>query len=104
MTTVTHSPRVAWDLARATVAMAGAAAEKYGWFAGQLEQRLGIAARHELEQTRVRLIRDERLDVYQVELGRWRVRLEDALAVDPSLGSGLVQLRADATVRLISGG
>jgi hypothetical protein len=72
--------------------MAGATADQYGWFVGQIEQSLGTAARH------------ERPDVYQVELGRWRVRLEDVLAVDPSLGSGLAQLSADANARQISGG
>jgi hypothetical protein len=84
--------------------MAGATADQYGWFVGQIEQSLGTAARHELEQTRARLVHDERPDVYQVELGRWRVRLEDVLAVDPSLGSGLAQLSADANARQISGG
>jgi hypothetical protein len=99
MTVVTHSPRVAWDLARTTVAMAGATSERYGWFAGQVEQRLGAAARHELEQTRARLARDEPPNIHPIELGRWRVRLEDALAADPSLGALLLELRVAADTR-----
>ena len=97
-TSVIHHPRVAWDMARATLAMAWSYVH-YEWFAGQLQQQLGPAARQEFDRTRARLIRDERADVHQVELGRWRVRFEDALSVDPSLGAGLAQLHTDAAAR-----
>jgi hypothetical protein len=99
MTVVTHSPRVAWDLARTTVAMAGATSERYGWFARQVELCLGADARHELERTRARLVHDERPDIHPIELGRWRVRLEDALAADPGLGALLIGLRVAASTR-----
>jgi hypothetical protein len=97
-TPVIHHPRVAWDMARATLAMAWSDMN-YEWFAGHLEQQLGPAARQEFDRTRDRLIRDERPDVHQVELGRWRVRFEDALSVEPSLGASLTHLHTEAAAR-----
>ena len=99
-TRVLHHPRVAWDLARTTVTMAAAADELYQWFEGKLERRLGPVMRGELRQTRDRLVRDERPDTRLVELGRWRVRIEDALSEDPLLAEDLTLLRLDASSRL----
>jgi len=83
---------VAWDVARTVVAMAMADHEQYLRFAGQVEQCLGTSARLELGQTRDRLAHVVRPDAHPVELGRWRVRIEDALANDPSLAEALSRL------------
>ena len=99
-TSVIHPPRVAWDLARTTVEMARASSAEYQWFAGQLELCLGGPARRELGETRWRLIADERVDGRQVELGRWRVRLEGAMAEDPRRSTELAALRLEAEARL----
>jgi hypothetical protein len=99
MTTVMHQPRVAWDLARTTVAMAEATEEQYLWFAGQLEQRLGTSMRRELAMTRDQLARSVRPDTHSIELGRWRARIEGVLSEDPRLAQALTQLRLDASSR-----
>jgi hypothetical protein len=99
-TSVVHYPRVAWDLAQTAVAMAAGTEQQSRWFAEQIALRLGPAAGLEVDQTRRRLIADERVDVHPVELGRWRVRIEDALTTDPALGADLAQLRTTAQSRL----
>src|SRR5262249_26164849 len=93
-TTVVHHARVAWDLARTVVAMAMADDEHYLRFAGQLEQCLGASARLELGETRDRLAHPVRPDAHPVELGRWRVRIEDALSTDPGLAPDVSRLTA----------
>ena len=98
-TSVVHQPRVAWDLAQTTVAMAEADDEAFGWYAGQFEQCLGPSMRHELQLTRL-LLPASRRDVRLVELGRWRVRIEDALAEQPQRAEALTRLRAEALTRL----
>ena len=87
-------------MARAIVAMAMADDERYLWFAGQVEQCLGASARLELGQTRDRLAHAVRPDAHPVELGRWRVRIEDALSTNPHLADDLTRLRLAASVRL----
>ena len=72
--------------------MATADDERYLWFAGQVEQCLGPSARLELGQTRDRLAHAIRPDAHPVELGRWRVRIEDALSNDPRLAEALSRL------------
>jgi hypothetical protein len=72
--------------------MAMADDERYSWFAGQVEQCLGVSARLELGQTRDRLAHAVRPDAHAVELGRWRVRIEDALSIDPPLAQALSRL------------
>jgi hypothetical protein len=99
-TSFVHKPRVAWDLARATLAMAGAADEHFRWFGHEVERRLGWDMASELHKTRERLVRNERLDVHEVELGRWRARIEDLLAQNPRMTETLVELRTEANARL----
>jgi hypothetical protein len=99
-TRVLHPPRVAWDLARTTVAMAAAAEDRYRWFEGQIEQRLGLAFARELRRTRERMYDEAFSDVRNIELGRWRVRIEDVLLEDPLLAEDLTLLRLDANSRL----
>ena len=101
MTTgVVHQPRVAWDVAQTTVAMAEADDERYLWFAQQFEQCLGPSMRHELLRTRDVLARSIRPEARTVELGRWRVRIGDALAEEPRRAEALTRLRLDANSRL----
>jgi hypothetical protein len=85
---VIHQPRVAWDGARAFVR--SAAGPDYDVFAGQVRSRLGFEFSDELANTRRRLLTAwaETLGdrhVADIELGRWRVRLEDLLRTRPDL-------------------
>jgi hypothetical protein len=86
--TVIHQPRVAWDAALAFVHAAGGL--DYDRFAGRVHQQLGIEIYGELSDTRRRLILAEAElpgDQYpvDVELGLWRVRLQDLMHVRPDL-------------------
>jgi hypothetical protein len=100
MTSVMHHPRVAWDLAQTTLAMAEADDVRCVWFAEQFALRLGAIMQRELQQTRDRLARDTRPDMHPVELGRWRARIEDVLLEDRDLAEELTRLRLDANSRL----
>jgi hypothetical protein len=99
-TTVLHQPRVAWDLARTTVAMAEASDEQFQWFAGELGRLLTSYIRDEFAWTRKRLATSTRPDAHSIELGRWRVRIEDVLGEDPRLAEDLTMLRLAAAARL----
>jgi hypothetical protein len=94
---VIHQPRVAWDGARAIVRAAGG--PDYDTFAGQVLSRLGIEFSMELANTRRRLLTAwaETLGdrhVADIELGRWRVRLEDLLRNRPDLVGAVLDLIA----------
>ena len=91
-------------MALTTVAMAVASDEHYQWFAGQVEHWLGASAQLELGRTRDRLTRPSRPDAHALELGRWRVRLEDMLLEDPDVAEDLSRLRLAANVRLAARG
>ena len=99
-TSVLHQSRVAWDLALATVAIAQASTEHIRWFSAQLDQRFGPAMRDAFRDSRYQLLHSERPDVHAVELGRWRVRIEDLLGEDPSLAEDLTLLRLEANSRV----
>jgi hypothetical protein len=94
MESIIHQPRVAWDGARAFVHAAGSA--EYDAFAGTVASRLGAELYGELAETRRRILTawaetgGDR-HVVDVELGRWRVRLDDLLRRNPEL-AGAVQL------------
>jgi hypothetical protein len=94
---VIHQPRVAWDVAQTVVFAAAAGEEFYGWFGARLGELLGDVFRQNLRDTRVRLARSAYADVRQVELGVWRVRLEDVLRTRPHLADDLIALRVVAT-------
>jgi hypothetical protein len=85
---VIHQPRVAWDGARAFVRAAGS--RDYEAFAGEVASRLGTECNAELAATRQRILTGwpgtggDR-HVTDVELGRWRVRLDDLLRAHPDL-------------------
>jgi len=81
-----HPPRVAWDTARALVSIAAAKDDDlYIWLSARLGELLGTGYRRALFDTRVRLSRGPWLDLWSLEVGIWRVRLEDVLNTDPSL-------------------
>jgi hypothetical protein len=99
MTPVLHHPRLAWDGAMAFVG-ASAHPDLYGWLAERLTDVLGAPGREALTETRVRLMYSRRPDAPQVESGRWRVRLEDALDAAPELTGPLAALIHDTRLRL----
>jgi hypothetical protein len=94
---VIHQPRAAWDGARAFVRAAGG--PDYDVFAGKVLGRLGIEFADELDNTRWRLLTAwaETLGdrhAADIELGRWRVRLEDLLRTRPDLVGAVLDLIA----------
>ena len=98
---VLHQPRVAWDLARTVVSSAEADDRLYGWFARRLDELLGADYRQQLVETRQRLRQAFRVDAHQVQVGVWRVRLEDLLRRQPELAEDLHALRRIAQARLL---
>jgi len=99
---VIHQPRVAWDGARAFVRMAGGRdyeAFAYEAFAGRVHSQLGRELYIELAETRERILTawvrtggDQHAT--DIELGRWRVRLEDLLRTHPDLLDPVLDLIA----------
>ncbi|GAB1645754.1 hypothetical protein [Krasilnikovia sp. MM14-A1259] len=95
---VIHQPRVAWEGARAFVR--AACGPEYAAFAGQVVSRLGEDLYGELSDTRARLL-DARTQtggdrrMTDIELGRWRVRLEDLLRTHPELTGAVQDLIAE---------
>ncbi len=85
---VIHQPRVAWDGARAFVRAAGS--RDYEAFAGEVASRIGAECYAALAATRERILTGwpgtggDR-HIADVELGRWRVRLDDLLRARPDL-------------------
>jgi hypothetical protein len=85
---VIHQPRVAWDGARAFVYAAGS--PDYDAFAGRVFNELGIEIYGELSESRQRILTAFALTggdrrAFDIELGRWRVRLEELLRDRPEL-------------------
>ena len=94
-TSVIHQPRVAWDGARAFVA--AAAGPDYDAFAGRVQSRLGGDLHDELTHTHERILTDWLRSggdrhVTDIELGRWRVRLDELLRTHPELTDALRDL------------
>jgi hypothetical protein len=86
---VVHQPKVAWDGARAFVRAAGGPG--YDTLATEMLGRLGTDWYGELANTRQRLLTasvessDDDRHTVDVEVSRWRVRLEDLLRRRPDL-------------------
>jgi hypothetical protein len=99
-TAVVHHARVAWDFAQQAVAAAGDPTEGFAWFLAQLGAVLGPDHQRELLGTRDRIAREIRPDIRLVEIGRWRVRIEDSLKADPDLVELISALRLAARERL----
>ena len=98
-TAVVHHARVAWDVAQRAVAAAEDTDERFRWFEAELGAILGPDHQRELAGTRRRLAGEIRPDIRSVEIGRWRVRIEDALGVRPDLAERLHDLRLAARPR-----
>jgi hypothetical protein len=94
--TVIHQPKVAWDGACAFVGAAGG--PEYGTLATEMLGRLGTDWYGELANTRQRLLaaslegEDDEHAVTDVEVARWRVRLEDLMRRRPDLISAVRDL------------
>jgi hypothetical protein len=85
---VIHQPRVAWDAAR--VFVRAASSRDYEAFAALVADWLGTEHYVELAETRERILMgwletDGDRHVTDVEMGRWRARLEDLLRARPDL-------------------
>ncbi|TWJ23715.1 hypothetical protein [Micromonospora endolithica] len=92
---VIHQPRVAWDAARTLVA-AMPDDDLFGWLAGEVGDLLGPDHERDLRDSRDRLcaVGDA---LVPVEVGRWRVRLEDTLRSRPAAAEPLHALVGVAT-------
>lgn len=97
MSTVIHQPRVVWDGARAFVR--AAFAPSFPEFAGQVHHLLGPEIYTALLDTRDRLYAESARTggdrgVFDLEAGRWRVRLEELLRARPELSEAVRDLTA----------
>jgi hypothetical protein len=97
---ILHRPRVAWDTALIIVAAAEAGDAKFAWFTERVETLLGTPYAQALSDSRRLLWDSDRTDAAHIEAGKWRFRLDDALAARPELMAGLHALCAEANVRL----
>jgi hypothetical protein len=84
MSEVIHRARVAWDGARA-LADCCVAGSTYPWLSARVREVLGPAYDDALWQSRLKLVGPHRRDARYVEIGTWRVRLEDVLQAHPEL-------------------
>ena len=91
---VIHQPRVAWDAARTFITFASSDGETYARFEARVDDVLGPRIREALRDSRKRLNESPRPDTHLIELGAWRVRLEDLLRAGPELGEALQALAA----------
>jgi hypothetical protein len=94
-----NQPRLCWDGAR-VFARAAASEDWCGWLADQLGRTFGPAYRQALVDSRVRLRRAERPDALTVEMGMWRVRLDDLLRAVPEADVALRLLIDEVSTRL----
>jgi hypothetical protein len=99
--TVLHQPRVAWDAALALIDAARAGDATFAWCRDRVAAILGPDAASVLEATRRRLIDPAATpNEAQVQMGLWRVRLDDAQHRNPSAGKELHDLAAEVARRL----
>ena len=94
---IIHQPRVAWDGERAFVRAAGG--RDYEAFAGRVFSELGAELYTEHLESRERILTawvqtgGDR-HATDIELGRWRVRLDDLLRARPDLIEAVRELTA----------
>jgi hypothetical protein len=96
---VLHQPRVAWDLARILVTVADLGGSEYVWLSKRLTDLVGARYRAYLIETRTRLA-TTRADRREVEVGLWRVRLEELMRNQPDAAEDLRLLGLHAASRL----
>jgi hypothetical protein len=100
---VLHQPRVAWDLARTLVTVADLGGSEYFWLSKRLTDLLGTRYRTYLIETRTRLAMP-RADRREVEIGLWRVRLEELMRDQADVAEDLRILGLHAASRLAHAG
>ncbi|GAA4670780.1 hypothetical protein [Phytohabitans rumicis] len=96
---VVHHERLAWDAARAFIC-ATESDQVFGWLREQVERHFDRRLAEALYESRHRLWARHRLDVVDVERGRWRAKLEDLVIADRSRALPLQQLIAETSARL----
>ncbi|WP_143591753.1 hypothetical protein [Thermoactinospora rubra] len=92
---VIHTPRVAWDGARAFVS--AATTDVYWWLSEAIGRYLGLMYQFDLANTRIRLQGE---DAHFAEAGVWRARLEELLHSRPDLLPLVQQLVSETSCRL----
>jgi hypothetical protein len=95
---IVHHQRVAWDCARAFVALADSDRE-YFWLSTRLADLLGADYGLALSDTRTRLLWQSRGDAVNIESGLWRARIQDLLDQRPEISLALEALMYDAKAR-----
>jgi hypothetical protein len=95
---ILHHQRLAWDCARAFVAVADSDRD-YFWLCHEVRRLLGPDYELALSDARTRLLLAARPDTPQREAGLWRARIEDALRDRPELALALSALMEDARRR-----
>jgi len=95
-TEVVHQPRVAYDAARAFVAVAADPAVPAAAIAARMTELLGTGYGEALLASRRRLTASTRPEAPLGEVGVWRARLEDALRARPELAREVRALGAEA--------
>ena len=96
---VIHQPRLAWDGAQSLVSCCLSGSD-YPWLSERVRELLGPPADEALWQSRLRLVRPERDDARSLEVGAWRVRLEDALRSRPELTEPFLEFVAEVRARV----
>ena len=96
---IVHHQRLAWDCARAFVAVADSDRD-YFWLCNEVRRLLGPRYEVALSDARNRLTLAARPDTAQIEAGLWRARMEDALRERPELALALAGLVEDAQRRV----
>ena len=96
--TIVHPQRVAWEGAR--VFARAAESVWCGWLADRLGAHLGSAYRQHMIDSRARLLTSTRPDAIDIEVGMWRVRLDDVLRAEPDLAGPLVALTRETAEHL----
>ncbi|GIH12019.1 hypothetical protein [Rugosimonospora africana] len=95
---IVHPQRLAWDGARAFVALADSDRE-YFWLGARLRELLGADHEQALSDSRTRLMWQIRTNAVSIEAGLWRARLADVLAERPELALALRYLIDEARAR-----
>jgi hypothetical protein len=94
-----NHPRLAWDGAQSLVSGCLSGSD-YPWLSERVRTLLGPPYDDALWQSRLRLVCPERPDARQVEVGTWRVRLEDALRDRPEIAEEFLALVAEVRARV----
>jgi hypothetical protein len=94
-----HPPRVAWDGAQALISTCELPAD-FRWVSERVGELLGPQYEDALYRSMLHLRAPDREDVREVELGVWRVRIQDALQARPDLMAPLAALVTETKHRL----